>query len=68
MLNWRQVLRFGAARLLSQGDLISVDTATGVYRERVKNNSGEATLDIVMVARGLVSSRRQADIAVTLGE
>ena len=53
---------------IKQGDIISVDTSTGEYRERKKQSYlMKQRLDKALVERGLVTTRSQADNFIRLG-
>lgn len=51
---------------IKKGDVISVDTATGAYRERVKKQV-KTRLDQYLAASGRVASRSQAESYIKLG-
>ena len=53
---------------IKQGDIISVDTSTGEYRERKKQSYlMKQRLDKALVERGLATTRSQADNFIRLG-
>lgn len=54
---------------IKTGDIISVDTSTGEYRERKKGQGmNKQRLDIALTQRGLTSSRSQAESWIKLGK